>query len=54
MGRILNHSRTKPGTSGFFFKALSAAPKPFNNYLVNWETLDFVNWAPVFLHTLPN
>lgn len=52
--RTLNHSLTKLGTSGFFSKALNAAPKPFNNYLVNWETLDFVNWASVFLQALPN
>lgn len=52
--RILSYSLTKPGTSGFFSKALNAAPKPFNNYLVNWETVDFVNWASVFLRALPN
>lgn len=54
MERVLSHSLTKPGMSGFFSKALSAAPQPLNNYLVNWETLDFVNWASVILHALPN
>lgn len=32
---IISHSLTKPGASGFFSKALSAAPKSFTNYLVN-------------------
>lgn len=52
--RFLSHFLTKLETSGFFSKALNAAPKPFNNYLVNWETSDFVNWASVFLCALPN
>lgn len=54
MERILSHSLTKPGISVFFSKALSAAPKPLNNYLVNWETSGFVNWASVIFHALPN
>lgn len=36
------------------FLKLYAAPEPLNNYLANWEALDFVNWASVILHALPN
>lgn len=45
--RILSYSLSKPGRSISPPppQALNAAPKPSNNYLVNWETLDFVNWA---------